>query len=270
MYRLRRSHFSRYLFISRISARQQWIYRGELATRAISTVLFLGVFVALWTAAFGVNQSDEMVGYTLPQMLWYLAMTETVTLSTSRIFLDISQAVKAGDLAYVLIRPLSYPLNQVAHSLGNSAPRFVINLLTASIVIALGSGGFSGSWWGFFAFLVMAFLALFLDAMIAVLIGLTAFWLEEVMPVYLIYQKLLFTIGGLFLPLEMFPVWLQKIAGWLPFRFIANAPARVFVHFEFTMFLSTMGGQLAYIFFIGALLLTVWRLAQYRMVVHGG
>jgi ABC-2 type transport system permease protein len=261
---------SRYLFISRISARQQWIYRGEMATRAISTVLFLGVFVALWTAAYGLNQQEEMVGYTLPQMLWYLAMTETVALSTSRIFMDISAAVKAGDLAYTLLRPTSYPLNQVAHSLGDSAPRFIMNLLTAGVVVAIGAGGFSGSWRGFAAFLLMGVLALVLDALIAVLIGLTAFWLEEVMPVFLIYQKLLFTIGGLFLPLEMFPAWLQRIAEWLPFRFITNAPARIFVHFNAKLFAASVTGQVVYILVVGGVLCAVWKAAQRRLVVHGG
>jgi len=261
---------SRYLFVSLTSARQQWIYRGELAARAISMVLFLGVFTALWTAAYSFNQQDEMVGYSLPQILWYLAMTETVALSTSHIFLDISEAVKAGDLAYLLIRPISYPLNQVAHSLGNSAPRFVLNLLTSSIVITLGAGGISGSWVGLAAFMLMACLALILDALIAVLIGLTAFWLEEVTPVYLIYQKLLFTIGGLFLPLEMFPVWLQRIALWLPFRFIANAPARIFVRFDLSVFVTSVAGQIVYIVVMGVLLMGVWRAAQRRLVVNGG
>ena len=260
----------RYFFISRLSARQQWIYRAEMVTRAISTVLFLGIFVALWTTAYSVNPQDVMVGYTLPQILWYLAMTETVALSTSRIFLDISDAVKAGDLAYTLMRPTSYPLNQVAQSLGNSAPRFIINLLTASAVIALGAGQVSGSWLGFAAFMLLAFLALILDALIAVLIGLSAFWLEEVTPVYLIYQKLLFTVGGLFLPLEMFPTWLQKISAWLPFRFITNAPARMFVHFEPAGFITSLVGQIDYITIIGLLLMGIWRFAQRRMVVHCG
>ncbi len=261
---------TRYLFISRISARQQWVYRGELAARAVSTVLFLGVFVALWTAAYSFNQQEAMVGYTLPQILWYLAMTESIALSTSRIFFDISESVKAGDLAYLLIRPISYPLNQVAHSLGNSVPRFVLNLLIASAVVALGAGEISGSWSGFAAFLLMACLALILDALIAVLIGLTAFWLEEIMPVFLIYQKLLFTIGGLFLPLEMFPDWLQRIAAWLPFRFITNAPARIFVHFDPAVFVISLAGQVAYILVIGAILTGIWWAAQRRLVVHGG
>jgi ABC-2 type transport system permease protein len=261
---------SRYTFISRISARQQWIYRGEMATRAIATVLFLSVFVALWTAAYGFNQEESIAGYTLPQILWYLAMTETVALSTSRVFLDISQEVKAGDLAYNMIRPISYPLNQLANSLGNTIPRFFMNLIVSSIVIALGAGEFSGSWSGFAAFMLMAGFALILDALIAVLIGLTAFWLEEVLPIFWIYQKLLFTVGGLFLPLEMFPLWLQRISLWLPFRFITNAPAQIFIHFNLKTCIVLVVGQLLYIVLTICILFGVWRAAQHRIVVHGG
>ncbi|MDF1514271.1 MAG: hypothetical protein P1S60_10730, partial [Anaerolineae bacterium] len=90
---MKHPHYARYFFISQLSARQQWIYKGEMATRTISTILFLSIFVALWTTAYTVNPKDEMVGYTLPQILWYLAMTETVALSTSRIFMEISDSV---------------------------------------------------------------------------------------------------------------------------------------------------------------------------------
>ena len=261
---------TRYTFVLLTAARQQWIYRTEMVMRAVQMVLFMGVFMALWTSAFGINERSELAGYSLAEMVWYLAMTETITLSTSRVFLDISEAVKAGDLAYTLARPLSYPFYQVANSLGGSAPRFALNLLTAAAVVGLGMRSAGGSLAGFLAFLGMAALALLLDALIAVLIGLTAFWIEEVMPVYLIYQKLLFTVGGLFLPLEMFPDWLRRVGEWLPFQFIAYAPARAFVEFEPRFVLRAACGQVAYVVVLGALVVLVWRRAQRRMVVHGG
>jgi ABC-2 type transport system permease protein len=260
----------RYLFVSRIAVRQQWAYRSELFLRSISMVLFMGVFMALWSTAFAAGGDGEVAGYSLAEIVWYLAMTETVALSTSRIFMDISEAVKSGDLAYTLTRPISYPFFQVANSLGNSAPRFALNLVTASMVVALGVGFGAGSLPGLLAFFVTAGLALVLDALIAVLIGLAAFWMEEVMPVYWIYQKLLFTVGGLFLPLEMFPAWLRKIAEWLPFRYVTNVPARTFVAFEWRDVLFAAGGQVAYIAVMGGLVVLVWRAAQRRMVVHGG
>jgi ABC-2 type transport system permease protein len=269
---------SRYGFVLLTSARQQWVYRAELAMRAVQMVLFMGVFVALWTAAFGISGRTELEGYSLAAVVWYLAMTETITLSSSRVFVEISQAVKAGDLAYTLARPLSYPLYQVAYSLGNSAPRFLLNLITASAVVGLGTGHppivggveGAGSLPGLFAFLGMAALALVLDTLVSVLIGLLAFWIEEVMPAFWIYQKLLFTIGGLFLPLEMFPEWLRRVAVWLPFQFIAYAPARAFVAFEPRFVLRAAAGQVAYIVALGALVALVWGRARKRLVVHGG
>jgi len=263
---------TRYAFILRTAARQQWVYRAELAMRAVQMVLFMGVFMALWSTAFGVSGQAELAGYSLAEMVWYLAMTETITLSSSRVFVEISEAVKAGDIAYTLARPLSYPFYQVANSLGNSAPRFVLNLLTAAAVVLFGIGSVegAGSLPGLLAFLGMAALALLLDALVAVLIGLLAFWIEEVTPAFWIYQKLLFTVGGLFLPLEMFPDWLRQAVRWLPFQFIAYAPARAFVAFEPGFVLRAAAGQVGYVVALSALVGLVWRRAQRRLVVHGG
>ena len=276
----------RYGFVLWTAARQQLAYRAELGMRAVQMVLFMGVFMALWTTAFSVSGRAELEGYRLAEMVWYLAMTETITLSSSRVFVEISEAVKAGNLAYELARPLSYPFFQVANSLGNSAPRFARNLLTAAAVVGLGMGQVSvlapsaslgidsaegaGSLPGLVTFLGMAALALLLDSLVALLIGLLAFWIEEVMPVFWIYQKLLFTVGGLFLPLEMFPDWLRRVSAWLPFQFIAYVPARAFVAFEPEFVLRAVAGQVAYVAILAALVVLVWRRAQRRLVVHGG
>jgi ABC-2 type transport system permease protein len=261
---------ARYFFVLRLAALQQWAYRGEMVMRSISMVLFMGVFIALWHTAFGLRGGAELAGYTLVDMVWYLAMTETVTLSASRIFVEISEAVKSGDLAYTLTRPISYPFFQVANSLGDSMPRFWLNLAVASTVVIVGVGFGAGNGRGLLAFLGMAMLALLLDALIAVLIGLSAFWLEEVMPVFWIYQKLLFTVGGLFLPLDLFPPWLKRISDWLPFRFIAYVPARAFVAFEWDAVIRAILGQCAYIAGLGILVVIVWHRARRRMVIQGG
>ena len=260
----------RYGFVLLTSARQQWVYRSEMVARSVQMVLFMAVFVALWSTAYGVSGRAELQGYSLGEMLWYLAMTETVVLSSSRIFGEIAEAVRAGDLAYTLARPLRYPLFQVANSLGSSAPRFALNLLTASAVVLVGLRQVEGSLPGLAAFLLLAAMAFVLDALIAVLIGLAAFWLEEVMPIYWIYSKLLFTVGGLFLPLELFPEGLQRAVRWLPFQLITYAPARAFVKFEPAFVLRTLAGQGIYILAMLAAVLLVWRVAQRRLVVHGG
>ncbi len=259
----------RWLFVSRISARQQLTYRSEFLLRAVSMVLFMGIFIALWRTVYSL-EGGAMSGYTLRDIVWYLAMTETVALSTSRIFVEMGETVRSGAVAYTLTRPIPYPLLQVLGSLGDSAPRFLLNLLTAALVATVGVGLGAGSWAGLGAFFLLAWLALLLDALIAVLIGLLAFWMEETTPIFWIYQKLLFTVGGLFLPLEFFPGWLQNVARWLPFQFIAYAPARAFVAFTPVEVAGALQGQALYIGGLALLVAAVWRVAQRRLVIQGG
>jgi ABC-2 type transport system permease protein len=56
-------------------------------------------------------------------------------------------------------------------------------------------------------------------------IGLLTFWLHDVSPVYWVSQKLLFVLGGLMLPLEVYPGVIQRIAAFTPFPALLAGPA---------------------------------------------
>jgi ABC-2 type transport system permease protein len=232
--------------------------------------IFMFIFVSLWRTVFTIAGESEIEGFRFSQVIWYLAMTETVILSGSRIFDEISAAVKSGDLAYTLIRPYSYIGYQIAHSLGITYPRMVRNFVIAAAVILPFVRTVETNWQGILGFLVLALMSSVLDAMIAVLIGLSAFYLEEVRPIYWIYNKMLLSVGGMFVPIDMFPDWLRRISDVLPFQFIIYAPARIFVAFDGSFFLRALGGQIAYIAVLALVLALAWRAGQKRLVVHGG
>lgn len=56
-------------------------------------------------------------------------------------------------------------------------------------------------------------------------IGLLAFWLQDVAPVYWVWQKLMFVLGGLMLPLELYPAFIQRAAVLTPFPSLLAEPA---------------------------------------------
>ena len=260
----------KYFAVLWIDVRQQIAYRGELLMRGAMIAMFLLIFVALWTTVYDIGGQGGMGGFRWAQMIWYLAMTETVILSGSRVFVEISDAVKSGDLAYTLVRPYSYLGFQIAHSLGGTLPRMVLNFVVASLVVLPFVRGVETSLPGLLGFIVLALLGAILDAIIAVLIGLGAFFIEEVRPLYWIYSKLLMSVGGMFVPLDMFPPWLQRISGILPFRFIIYSPARTFVAFDGPFFLQSLAGVALYIVLFGLVLVLVWHWGRRRVVVHGG
>ena len=59
------------------------------------------------------------------------------------------------------------------------------------------------------------------------LIGPCAVWLQDVSPVFWIWQKLAFVLGGLILPLEIYPTWLRSAAGWTPFSALMHGTGRM-------------------------------------------
>lgn len=260
----------KYLAVIRIDARQQLAYRGEFLMRGIMIAMFMFIFVWLWRAVYALGGLDVMAGLRLSQMIWYLAMTETVILSGSRVFQELSEAVKSGDLAYTLVRPYHYLGFQIAHSLGVSLPRMALNFVIAVLVILPFVRRVETSVLGVAGFVVLALFSILLDAMIGLLIGLSAFFVEEVDPIYWIYSKLLMSVGGMFVPLDIFPIWLRRISAWLPFQMIIYAPARTFVAFDAQLFARSLAGLALYILLVGIILALVWRWGKQRVVIHGG
>ncbi len=59
----------------------------------------------------------------------------------------------------------------------------------------------------------------------APLLGLLAFWLEDVSPVYWVWQKLLFVLGGLMMPIELYPELIRRLAPFTPFPSVLAGPA---------------------------------------------
>ena len=85
-----------------------------------------------------------------------------------------------------------------------------------------------------------------------------------------IYQKLVFILGGMLIPLDFFPAWLQKMAQALPFPIChvrAGTPVR---RAGCRAFLQLPAGQAAWLVALGGLLALAYRGGVRRLSVNGG
>jgi energy-coupling factor transporter ATP-binding protein EcfA2 len=105
-----------------------------------------------------------------------------------------------------------YPLYHLAGFWGETLVRVPINALVGGGVALVAVGWPHTSPSAILATLLLGAGAITLKGMFGVLIGLSAFWVEDTQPAEWIYNKFVLTIGGLFLPLELFPGWLATIA----------------------------------------------------------
>jgi ABC-2 type transport system permease protein len=204
--------------------RQRLSERGVLVARAATYGLFLLVFSRLWQALFA-NDADGIVR--ARSYVWYLAVTELVALSPPRLHQVIDADVRRGEIAYHLTRPSSYLLFRLAEGLGGMLLGMAVLLPVGVVSAYLLTGGLPQDPRGLLFAVPLALLGACLVLLCTTAIGLTAFFIEDSTPVYWIWNKALFVLGGLIVPLALFPEWLRKIAAFLPFSALINGTGSV-------------------------------------------
>jgi ABC-2 type transport system permease protein len=212
---------SKYAAFARIAAVHAASARGELYGRMVFFAVILGVFSSLWQAVAEAGMPMVAEASTL---VWYLAATEWILLSPPAIHVDIEGEVRRGDVAYQLVRPFSYLMSVAAQGLGSLLVRAPLLALTA-FGCAFAFTGRVPDARAFVYLMPFGLFAMVLVHGLYVLTGLTAFWLGDVSPVFWIGQKLLFILGGLMLPLALYPEWMQQVSRFTPFPSLLAGPA---------------------------------------------
>jgi len=246
------------------------MYDRDVLVRSIFMVVALVVFVQLWTATYAATGLSQVQGFSLRDLVWYLVITEVVALSTPRVAQTIDTEVRSGDVAYALARPYNYPLYHLSAYWGETLLRLPLNAVLGGVVAFIAVGAPPATPLNAVATLILGAAAITLKAMFEVMIGLTAFWVEDTQPVEWIYGKFLITIGGLFLPLELFPDWLAAIARVLPFASITYAPARAFVASDWQTLAPIVAIQAVWLAIGWCILMLIFSRATHRVVAHGG
>ncbi|MFI5308916.1 MAG: ABC-2 family transporter protein [Polyangiales bacterium] len=250
---------NKYTAIALVALRQRLGDRSVLIARAVFYVLVLFIFSRIW----------KTLGQGGDRYVWYLAVTEWVTLSQPRLFLEIERDVRSGEIAYQLTRPTSYLVMQLAEGAGELVLGLSVlglvglcaaTLLTSSLPDPTGLL-FAGA-----LGLTAAVLLLLCNA----LIGLSAFWLQDCSPLYWLWQKANFVLGGLFLPLALYPSWLRLIALWLPFSAIVGGPGSMLLEPDAKVFVLLAIKLSACIVLAWQALDALYERAVQRLELNGG
>ncbi len=250
-------------------ARSVWAYPGAEVLRTIFLLVILVVFLSLWRTTYGAMHAARLGGLSLAQMLEYLVGTEAIILSAPRFAERIGDDVRTGGLAVQLTRPVSYPLFQFAVAAGESWPRLLLNLAVGSALVALVTGTLPVSAAGVAAYLLAYLPAFLLYAALFLALALTSFWLEDAWAITFVASRMVMILGGLLVPLALFPPVLSRIARILPLQLMVYGPARQLAR-PFAGFPSLLLDQAIWLLILGGLLWLIYRKGVQALHVQGG
>ena len=260
----------KYSFLGLTAIRSSFAYLGEQLFGLVFLGVILFIFLQLWRATFAGAGAAKLGDLSLAQMIWYLAIAEGVVMSRPRISSEVDQEVRSGSLSVQLLRPLEYPLAKLAASFGERLVLFGLIAGTGCLLalIFVGTIGFSLA--GIGLFLVVLPIALLLDNIGFLMVGLSAFWFEDTTGLTLIYSRMTMILGGMLVPLELFPDFARAIVQWLPFSSVVYAPARLFVHPNLELFWGVIVRQGLSLLILGLIVFFVYRAGLKRIHSNGG
>ncbi len=208
------------------SARRTLAERGGLVVVVCFYVFVTTVLAGLWRAG-AAAKGGAVAGYSAVALTWYIATTEAATVSlNTRMIADIGIDITSGAIAVELLRPASVLTQRVVSELGRVLPRIIICALTG-VVLAWITAGHPPSGIALAVAAPSLVLAVMCNIVAQHAFAALSFWLGHSGGAWFLYQKLIFMVGGMLIPLEVLPDWLRAAALVLPFRAMAYAPGRL-------------------------------------------
>ncbi len=252
-----------------MAAKSNLVYIREVALRTVFLAVILFIFLRLWQVTYAQTGVKLLGGFSIVQMLWYLTLTEAIALSGPRVSQLVDHDVRTGALAVQLVKPFSYPLYRLSNNLGERLIRFLSNVVVGAILSLYFVGPLAFHWQSLPTASISLLLAFLIDFFSQFVIGLGAFWLEDTSGLDLLYSRLAMVLGGMLMPLELFPSLLQGIVKFMPFSTIYPA-ARLLVENDLSAALGFIGRQCCVAAVLVWIAMSLYRAALHRVAANGG
>lgn len=259
--------YSKYFAVFKMSVVQTLKNYKLLIGLSLFMITCLLIFAHIWKIAATRVGADTLSPYLL---LWYIAFNEWILIAVPDIEADIENDLKNGQLAYYLPRPISYVGFKLVEGLGALTVNMIALGLAGFVFTYFWTGVLPFTLYTFIVSIILASLAGFLGLIFTMVIGISAFFVNEVEPWRWVFEKLLFLFGGLMLPLTVYPLWMQNISYWSPFSAILGGRSGLIFNFESTQVLWIFTLTLAWIVIGLILLYALYRKGLKALNIQGG
>ena len=257
--------------IVRTLVRDRMYYPDRLIVDTFGIIARCGVLLVLYWYVFSLN--DGVINNTTYivaawSMFFYFAFSVFRLRDISR---AIMQDVQSGNVEILFSKPVSYLSYRMWWQVGAGLYPFLVISLVGTIALALIVGLPATMSVGIFipTVVLVVFLGTLLSLFLYAVVGLLAFWIEDINPVFWIVDKTVMILGGSYLPVALFPDFMYKIALWSPFgasQFITHTVYETWA----TEWVMKIGIQVFWVLVVAIIVSVLFAKAREKVSVNGG
>lgn len=254
----------KYFEIFKYSLKMNLTFIYDYVFSAISFAIHMIVFNCLWDF---ILKDGTMYGYDRPTLIWYIIIAEFITYGASRFYKKISDMVKDGTIANLLIKPMNF-LVYVWFEQSADLVKVVVNAVTAIILGLTMAGKIEITAVQMIFFVISCVLSFLISNAIQFIIGLIAFYIEETRSVFFVVQKLQFLL--VFVPIDFYGEVIQKVLMFVPTTHMIYAPGLIFTRYNIETAIAAILMQLIMFTILMASTVVLYRKGVKKINVNGG
>lgn len=263
--------FSAYAKVLAMSAREDNANQQRLVISILQLIFRLVMIVAIYKVVYATSPQP---GMQIANAMWsvgiYFAFVLGLDLRSVARLIDVE--VKHGTLETGMVKPLNWRLVKVCEHLGKRGIEFLIQLVLLPLIlfalVGLPEVGHLTPWL-VAGEILMVLLAIVSVSSLFLMVGLSAIWLNDAMPMFRIVDKLAAVLCGAFVPFALLPSVVQEVVRWSPFGIYA-APQQMFNPAMSSIVVPTIISGIVWTFVILLCSQWMWTRVQKRIEVNGG
>lgn len=206
------------------------VYRFEVIMYRVGEIGETFVLILMWTAIYG--KQEFIKGFTLREMITYILIGNLFN-ALVRNFLKgvVADDIKEGRLSMFLLMPISYFKFIISRELGRISVSTFFSVISQLLVISFFLKLFIVNTDVFYLLLVLAMviLAFISELLLSYLVGLSAFWFDDVNGLYSTVDRVQKFFSGGYFPLNLLPIGFMRASFLMPFAYSFFVPAQLYL-----------------------------------------
>jgi ABC-2 type transport system permease protein len=196
------------------------------------TIGEIAVAYFLWKAIFLANGVETIGGYTLGGMVnYYIFVALAGRLIRGREQFLVSTEIYEGGLTRYLLYPVGYfhfKLTEHTGFLFLAILQVVLGVVVLGSLFPSDAGAFL-KWDHLLLGFLASITASYFYFLLLISVELVSFWADNVWSLSVMMRFIVAFLGGLILPLSLFPDWATDLLVYSPFPALGSIPVRLFI-----------------------------------------
>jgi ABC-2 type transport system permease protein len=260
-----------YIEFARKSFQQSLQYRiANYSGFAVNTFFFVVrayVFMALY------ENRDVVAGYNVTEAITFTGITQAMIMVVGLFgTMEIANAVKSGEVAVDLMKPIDYQFVMLFRQFGRSLYYFFFRGLPIFLVMAIFFSWIPPhSTVALILFIISMIFAVMITFSINFMVGMSAFWLLDARGLSGLVMGPGLLLSGFILPISFFPSGLGAICEWLPYIGQSYIPVAIYLgkYSGVTMFIM-LARQFVWVVILMLFGKALMHVALRKLIIQGG